>query len=111
MTNLVQNAIRHNERGGTATVRVHADGDEFAVIEVSNSGVVIAQEAADQLIDPFFRGKGRTNAASNRGRGLGLSIASTIINRHDGSLVIVPGESGGLKVRVTLPAANPVQHY
>lgn len=105
LTNLVQNAIRHNERGGTALVSTSVGADGIPRIEVSNDGELIPAEAMSQLADPFFRSRGRTAEASVRGRGLGLSIVAAIAARHDASLELSPRHSGGLGAEVRFSAA------
>lgn len=100
LTNLVQNAIRHNERGGTALVSTSVGADGIPRIEVSNDGDLIPADAMSQLADPFFRSRGRTSEASLRGRGLGLSIVAAIAARHGASLELSPRHSGGLSAEV-----------
>jgi two-component system sensor histidine kinase VanS len=101
ITNLVQNAIRHNIPGGfvvvatTAAVRGNA-----AFLEVANSGPPVPLPSIGSLTDPFFRPEGRTNESSARGRGLGLSIVRAIADRHEATLNITARKPGGLTVRV-----------
>lgn len=110
LVNLVQNAIRHNQPVGSATVRIRRDGSS-AVIEVSNTGAVIAEEAVQNLADPFVRGRGRTSDAGARGRGLGLSIVSAITDRHGGALALSARAGGGLRARVTLPGVRAEEPF
>lgn len=104
--NLVQNAVRHNVRGGTVDVSV-ARADDLAVLIVSNTGAGVPPAIVDSLREPFVRGAGRIGTGSGRGHGLGLAIATSIADAHHGSLHIAANERGGLTVRLTVPAADP----
>ena len=55
------------------------------------------------LTAPFTRGGGRTRDASDRGRGLGLSIVAAIVARHDAELDLAPRTGGGLRAVVRFP--------
>lgn len=99
LTNLVQNAIRHNEAGGFASVSTSSVGGQVA-IEVVNTGPVIPAETIPALASPFYRGRGRTSEAAHRGRGLGLSIVTAIVERHDATLELAARAGGGLRAIV-----------
>jgi signal transduction histidine kinase len=99
LTNLVQNAIRHNRAGGRVEVRV-----ALSSVTVTNTGPVIPADAIDDLFEPFRRlPPDRTCSAS--GAGLGLSIVRSIATAHGGTVTARPNvNGGGLTVRVGLPA-------
>ena len=99
VANLVQNAIRHNERGGFVTVTTDASGSAPTLV-VANSGVELDAATVATLTAPFTRGGGRTRDAADRGRGLGLSIVAAIVARHDAELVLSPRVGGGLRATV-----------
>jgi signal transduction histidine kinase len=80
-TNLLDNAIDALGGKGTITLRTHADGT-CAVVEISDDGPGIADDASDRIFDPFF-----TTKDVGQGTGLGLATARRIVmDRHDGSL-------------------------
>lgn len=106
VTNLIQNAIRHNEPGGFIRITTGPGTTDTAQISVSNGGSVITSKAADELTAPFHRGRGRTRDASARGRGLGLSIVSAIVERHGGRLSLAPRPAGGLDVSAAFPSTT-----
>ena len=58
------------------------------------------------LGEPFLRGAKRIRA-DHAGVGLGLAIAKSITQAHDGTLTLTPRAAGGLRVTVQLPAAPP----
>ncbi|GAA1782084.1 sensor histidine kinase [Agromyces lapidis] len=100
--NLVQNAIRHNERGGFVTVTTDATGP-MPLLRVENSGTELDAATVATLTAPFTRGGGRTRDAADRGRGLGLSIVAAIAARHGAELELSPRAGGGLRAVVRLP--------
>jgi two-component system sensor histidine kinase VanS len=105
-TNLVHNAIVHNlpERG-SVWVRTSAHPGS-AVLTVENTGQRLAPQVVATLVEPFVRGTGRARP-DHAGAGLGLAIARSITQAHDGTLTLAPRAAGGLRVTVHLPAAPP----
>ncbi|MEF3402508.1 sensor histidine kinase [Agromyces sp. CCNWLW203] len=102
VANLVQNAIRHNEPGGFVTVKTDAAGSTSSLV-VENGGPELDAATVATLTAPFTRGGGRTRDASDRGRGLGLSIVAAIAARHDAVLELSPRAGGGLRASVRFP--------
>jgi signal transduction histidine kinase len=102
IANLVQNAIRYNQPGGTASVSVRRL-DRQAELVVENTGEPISQEQIDDLFRPFVRGEwARRNRA---GFGIGLSVVQSVARAHQGTVRATPGPAGGLRVEVRLPLA------
>lgn len=116
VVNLVQNAVRHNVRGGVLTVRAgRAEGQPARVtLVIENDGDTFTAEDASRLHEPFLRGRGRINESAlgesgrphRRGYGLGLALVARIAEVHDGDLRIRPRPGGGLIITVHLPAAG-----
>ncbi len=103
VTNLVENAIRHNVPGGWAEVASgRAPGTGHPQLVVSNGGEEIPPYEVEELFEPFRRLRGERTADS-RGSGLGLSIVRSIVAAHGGSVHAEARAGGGLVVRVTLP--------
>ncbi len=73
LSNLIQNAIRHNDQGGFATVLTRYE-QEVVVLKVENSGAKLTTELVDQLVDPFYGARVERGPNRVKGRGLGLSI-------------------------------------
>jgi signal transduction histidine kinase len=101
--NLVENAVRHNLRGGRIEVGAGVE-DGRAVLRVANSGSPIPVSAVPELFEPFHRGDG-SRAAGEGGAGLGLSIVRAVATGHGGGVEASPLAGGGLEVIVRLPAA------
>ncbi|MBM2620698.1 HAMP domain-containing protein [Actinoplanes sp. LDG1-06] len=98
VTNLVQNALKYNRPGGTLDVRV---GDDPALV-VSNTGDDVPPEEVPALFEPFRRRSG-TRIDHSGGAGLGLSIARSITQAHDGLITASSTGSDGLRVEVAFP--------
>ncbi|MFI8965311.1 sensor histidine kinase [Streptomyces sp. NPDC053493] len=100
--NLVQNAVRYNVADG-GWVEVTTDtGNGQAVLVVSNTGPVVPAYEIDNLFEPFRRLR-QERTGSDKGVGLGLSIARSVARAHGGRIIAEPREGGGLVMRVTLP--------
>ncbi|WP_274910636.1 sensor histidine kinase [Streptomyces sp. WZ-12] len=102
--NLVDNARTHNVPGGTVQVRVDNRADQV-VLEVTNTGPVVAPEVVGRLFEPFYRARPRV-ASDRTGHGLGLAIVRSIARGHHGTVTAWAQPTGGLRVRVTLPARS-----
>jgi signal transduction histidine kinase len=82
--NLLVNAMKYTPAGGAITVRNYSDGG-MAVIEVADTGVGIAAEVLPTIFDSLVQGP-TTIDRSQGGLGLGLSIASGLVQMHGGSI-------------------------
>ncbi|MBA2809562.1 HAMP domain-containing histidine kinase [Streptomyces sp. KM273126] len=100
--NLVQNAVRYNvpENGWVEVVTEFQHGQ--AVLVVTNTGPVVPAYEIDNLFEPFRRLR-TERTGSDKGVGLGLSIARSVARAHGGHIAARPREGGGLVMRVTLP--------
>ncbi|WP_322456309.1 sensor histidine kinase [Nocardioides bizhenqiangii] len=101
VANLVENGIRHNERGGWVRVVSGPGADGGVRVEVSNTGPVVSSYDVAGLFQPFRRQAG-DRLVVDRGVGLGLSIVEAIVRAHDGSVDARPRDGGGLVVTVRL---------
>ncbi len=102
-TNLVHNAIVHNLADeGTVWVR-STNHSKAVVLTVENTGEQISPQLVATLVEPFRRGTDRIRS-DHAGVGLGLAIARSITQAHDGTLTLAARPNGGLCVTVQLPA-------
>ncbi|MGY1497022.1 sensor histidine kinase [Streptomyces sp. QTS52] len=100
--NLVQNAVRYNvpEDGWVEVTTAVQHGQ--AVLVVSNTGPVVPAYEIDNIFEPFRRLR-TERTGSDKGVGLGLSIARSVARAHGGHISALPREGGGLVMRVALP--------
>lgn len=100
--NLVQNAVRYNvPEDGWVEVTTEVQHGQ-ALLVVSNTGPVVPAYEIDNLFEPFRRLR-TERTGSDKGVGLGLSIARSVARAHGGRIIAEPREGGGLVMRVTLP--------
>jgi signal transduction histidine kinase len=100
VTNLIDNAIRHNVPDGWIQVATGVRGG-MAFIEVANGGPLIPAELVPSLFEPFRRLADR--AGSPDGTGLGLSIVRSVAVAHRGQVTARARPAGGLEISVSLP--------
>jgi signal transduction histidine kinase len=104
VTNLVDNAIRHNVSDGWVELRTTTETDH-AVLRIANSGPAVRPSDIDRLLRPFERlGIDRTN--HHDGHGLGLSIVAAIAAAHNADLHVQAHPCGGLDIIVRFPLAD-----
>jgi signal transduction histidine kinase len=107
ISNLVDNAVRHNEPGGWIRLRT-GHSAAAAYLEIANSGPFIPDDAVPSLFEPFRRMEARTGARG--GVGLGLSIARSVVTAHHATVTASSQPAGGLDISVQIPhysAAGP----
>jgi signal transduction histidine kinase len=100
VTNLVDNAVKHNDADGWVAISVDASG----TLTVANTGPLVRPDQVSRLFEPFQRLSGE-RLDHTGGVGLGLTIARSIVAAHGGRITAQPREGGGLVVFVTLPTA------
>ncbi len=100
ISNLVDNAVRHNEPGGWIRLRT-GSSDAAAYLEIANSGPYIPDDAVPSLFEPFRRMQARTGARD--GAGLGLSIARSAAAAHRATVTARSQPAGGLDISVVIP--------
>lgn len=100
--NLLTNVLTHTPPGTPATVALRQHG-EAVEIEVSDTGPGVSPDHLSRIFDRFYRA-GAT--AARPGSGLGLAIVNEVATVHNGNVVAEPNQPHGLRVRLTLPAAD-----
>jgi signal transduction histidine kinase len=100
VTNLIDNAVRHNVPGGWVQVATGTRAG-MAFIDVANGGPLIPPELVPSLFEPFRRLSDR--AGSPDGMGLGLSIVRSVALAHRGHATARLRPAGGLEITVSLP--------
>jgi cell cycle sensor histidine kinase DivJ len=99
--NLVANAIKFTERGGSVTVSAAVEGARL-MLRVTDTGVGIAAEDLARIGDPFFQA-GKTYQRKHEGTGLGLSIVKGLVGLHNGEMNVQSTVGEGTTVAVALP--------
>lgn len=104
--NVIENAVRHNQAGGSIDVTLLPLAAQQARLIIDSSGPLLDHHAVAQLAQPFKR-LSQDRIGSQHGHGLGLSVVAAIAAAHDGRLDLHARAEGGLRVQITLPAASP----
>ncbi|MCE6005346.1 ATP-binding protein [Acinetobacter junii] len=98
--NLIDNAIKYTPNQGIINISVYSDQDNFACVQIEDSGVGIDPENYDKVLKRFYR----VHHHLEVGSGLGLSIVDKAIQRLGGTLQLSRSiDLGGLSVLVRLP--------
>ena len=100
-TNLLDNAIKYNRRGGRVLIRARKD-EGFIGVEIQDTGIGMAKKDLDQIFDEFYRVKTK-ETRSIPGTGLGLAIAKRIVEAHNGQIEVESKPHEGSTFRVLLP--------
>jgi len=96
--NLIDNALLYGcPNGGVIHVELKLE-DHYAVLVIKDNGNGIKAELIDSVFDRFFH----DSESSNTGSGLGLSIAKTVIELHDGKLNL-KSDNNGTSLSIVIP--------
>jgi PAS domain S-box-containing protein len=87
LLNLVINAIKFTDPGGSVGVTAEAAGDHV-LIHVTDTGRGIPHDRLDSIFDPFVQLGRESNESSQQGVGLGLAISRDLARSMDGDLVV-----------------------
>ena len=102
VANLVDNAVRHNIRGGRLDVATHTAAGR-AIFAIANTGPVIPTGELTRIFQPFQRLSYPASVCAD-GVGLGLAIVQAIANAHDAAVTAQARTGGGLGIDVAFPA-------
>jgi len=99
--NLLSNACKFTQAGGSVTVRLSRDGGR-AVFEVADTGIGIPADKLDRIFERFYQVDG---SATRRygGVGLGLALVKEIVEAHRGQVTAQSQLGEGTTFRITLP--------
>lgn len=99
LLNLVSNAVKYNRQDGKIVIET-AVSDKNVSIGVSDTGAGIEPEDLEHLFERFYRIPGSEGA---EGSGLGLSVAQTIVQQHNGQIDVQSVIGQGTTFTIVLP--------
>lgn len=100
-SNLLANAIKFTEHGGNVCLNVNWE-DGVLTMEVSDTGLGIAEEEQKKIFEPFKQ-LGKAKVMAKDGIGLGLSIVYQLVELMNGSVDVESEEGKGSKFTVRIP--------
>ena len=104
LVNLIDNAIKYTPSGSVICIRgIKKDGK--AQISVEDNGPGIPEEMKPHIFEMFYTGK-TTVMDSHRSLGLGLALCHSIIEAHDGTLILTDQDPHGCNFTFTLPLSE-----
>ncbi len=95
--NIIDNAVKYTNQGGTVSVEAFEKNKEIVVL-ISDTGVGIAPQDLPKVKTKFYKAN-----HTRRGSGIGLAVANEIVEMHGGNLTINSELGKGTTVRITLP--------
>lgn len=101
LLNLLSNAIRFTDRGGTVTIGARAEAAHIGFV-VEDDGVGISDADLARVGEPYFQA-GNAYDRRHGGTGLGLSIVKGLVQLHGGEISISSRLGKGTRVAVRLP--------
>ncbi|RYY93138.1 MAG: HAMP domain-containing histidine kinase, partial [Chitinophagaceae bacterium] len=100
--NLVDNALKYSESDPVITISIGELGTDKVQLVVADGGIGVPQEYRKRIFEKFFRVP-TGNIHNAKGYGLGLSYVAHVVNRHKGSISVVPNSPAGSRFIITLP--------
>lgn len=100
-SNLIENAIKYNNDGGTVHVSLNAD-HKFFYVKVQDNGVGIPEDCQSQVFERFYR-VDKARSRETGGTGLGLAITRNAILMHKGAIKLYSKPMEGTTFTVRIP--------
>jgi signal transduction histidine kinase len=107
LLNLLSNSVKFTASGGAVSVRADRGADGGLRVSVSDTGIGIAPEDMERAMMPFGQVDGRLNR-KYEGTGLGLPLAKSLTELHDGRLIVQSALGKGTTVTLDFPAARTI---
>jgi CheY-like chemotaxis protein len=108
--NLIQNAIKFTDPGGSITISTSNTTDDRIRLEVADTGMGMPADLIPRLFTPFEQGE-RTVTRKSGGLGLGLAISKALVEAHGGAITATSGGIGygsafAIELRTVMKPAN-----
>jgi two-component system phosphate regulon sensor histidine kinase PhoR len=107
--NLAENGIKYNTPRGNLTLRLYRE-DENAVLDVTDTGVGIPEDAIDHVFERFYR-VDKARSRKSGGSGLGLSIVRNMVHRSGGEISVQSTFGKGSTFRITFPVFDTEEEH
>ncbi len=107
-TNIINNAIVYNRHGGKVYIKMKKE-DNYLAVEISDTGIGIAENDLSSIFDQFYRVKSE-ETQKIKGTGLGLAIAKKIVEAHNGHIKVSSILNKGTTFTILLPQVKQTAH-
>jgi signal transduction histidine kinase len=104
LSNLLGNAIRYTPRGGSVAFAMREERKQL-VVDVSDTGIGIEEEALGRIFDEFYRSEA-ARAHAPDGSGLGMAIVKAVVEQHRGTISVESEVGRGTRFTVRIPLAR-----
>jgi two-component system CheB/CheR fusion protein len=104
--NIVSNAIKHIEKGGTITVSSKSKDDKI-IIQIKDTGIGMSKEIVEKLFTPQMKTLSETRE-KNKGAGIGLLLVKGFLEKNGGEIWVESIEGEGSSFYFTLPIEKPI---
>lgn len=99
ISSILENANRYTPEGGTITITAKSQND-FVTIEITDTGIGMSTESQNHIFKRFYRAD---DSHATPGFGLGLPIAQSIIDKHQGWIDVQSSPGKGATFTIGLP--------
>ncbi len=104
--NIVSNAIKHTEKGGTVSISAKSKDDKI-IVQIKDSGVGMSKEIMEKLFTPQMKSLSETRK-KNKGAGIGLLLVKGFLEKNGGEIWVESIEGEGSSFYFTLPIEQPL---
>ena len=96
--NLLSNAFKFTEAGGTVSVSLFVEGD-LAVVRVSDTGCGISPDVGTHIFEKFYQGD---TSHATEGNGLGLALVRRVVDIVQGEIAVdsTKGEGSAFTLKI-----------
>jgi len=105
--NIVSNAIKHSEKGGTVTVSARSKDDKI-IVQVKDTGVGMSREITENLFTPQLKTLSEARK-KNKGAGIGLLLVKGFLEKNGGEIWVESIEGEGSSFYFTLPFEKSIR--
>lgn len=104
--NIVSNAIKHLDKGGTITVSAKNKDDKI-IVQVKDTGIGMSKEIMAKLFTPQIKTLSETRK-KDKGAGIGLLLVKGFLEKNGGEIWVESIEGEGSSFYFTLPIEKPL---
>jgi two-component system sensor histidine kinase KdpD len=108
LINLINNAVKNTPPGSEIAIESSQAGNE-ALICVRDNGPGIPDDVKPHIFEMFYTGQSKVSDG-RRGLGLGLALCKSIVEAHEGTIMLTDNEPSGCRFTFTLPRREVTVH-